>query len=157
MTTHDYPQAREDGLLVTMVADETVVYDKATHKALCLNALVTAVWEACDGESSSAVILRRIRQAGFVDAKEAVVELAIEDLQEAGLLVGPATAVDERHDPNRREVLRRLAVGAAVLPIISSILISPPVAAISCLAKNQPCSPTIPCCNSCNVHSGKCR
>jgi Coenzyme PQQ synthesis protein D (PqqD) len=46
------PRAREAGLIVRELEDETLVYDADTDRAHCLNQTAARIWKHCDGTSS---------------------------------------------------------------------------------------------------------
>jgi hypothetical protein len=134
-----YPKAREDNLLATSVGDETVIYDQLTNEASCLNTVTATVWAACDGENTLSDLLDIVRQAGFQDASEDLVILAINELAEARFLQEtPQASSSKKRDKSRRDVLRTLGKSAAIaIPVISTISIQPAVAGLSPI----PCSP----------------
>jgi len=155
-----YPIARTKNLLITKLHEETLVYDLAASRAFCMNGLMAAVWHACDGRSDLPGILDVVRRAGFVDATEATVELAIEELRQAALLSGQDQIDDKRPDEKRRDLLKKMGKSVAALPVISSVLISNAVSAASapgpCLGWHMACTPGVtPCCSpyNCNVHA----
>lgn len=45
-----HPKARFENLVIQMIADETLVYDLANHRAHCLNETAAFVWGRCTGE-----------------------------------------------------------------------------------------------------------
>ncbi|HEX8686306.1 MAG TPA: PqqD family protein, partial [Pyrinomonadaceae bacterium] len=61
------PRARAEGVVVREVAEEVLVYDLDTHRAVCLNATAAAVWRLCDGRRAPADI-RRALPAARADA-----------------------------------------------------------------------------------------
>jgi hypothetical protein len=150
------PRAKSDGLIVRRLGDETIVYDRATHHAYCLNRAASLVFHRCDGRTSSEELARQLRgelgnpteatTAGFVD-------LAFERLAEAGLLEEiPVREEQPRAErPSRREALRALGT-TAVLPVVLSALAPTPADAQTCVPRNgnctssQQCCPAAPCC-----------
>ena len=54
------PKSRMQDIVVRKLADETLVYDRKTLQASCLNSLAADVWERCDGETSVAAIAASI-------------------------------------------------------------------------------------------------
>ncbi len=107
------PKARHQDVLVHVVDQEAVVYDKTSKKAHRLNETVASVWPLLDGSRSVADL------AAELEIDESVVELTIDTLAQAGLLAdGEALPV------TRRQALARVAAAAAVglmLPAITSI------------------------------------
>jgi hypothetical protein len=164
------PEARRDGLVVKEVADEVLVYDLEAHRAHCLNRTAAVVFKHCDGRTSVAQIANHVRREMDAPADEAVVWLALDQIEKAGLL---QERVVPRSGParySRREVMRRVGVagGLAVLvPMVTSILAPTPVeAAATCVndcsgqTNGTPCSLTAPsncfCTCNANVCEGGC-
>ena len=142
-----YPKARTEGIISTKVGDETVVYDTEKNIASCLNELTTAVWVACDGNTDISSILDTVINAKYKDTTEQIVLMAIEELNQAGLLEA-ALESNEKNKGNlgRREMLRLLGTRAAkALPLVSTITVQPALAAFSlpCQGSNCPryCTP----------------
>jgi hypothetical protein len=135
------PRARREGVLASDVGDEVVLYDSKQHRGHCLNRPAAIVWRHLDGQTSIAELVRRLRDELDGPADEAMVWVALEELDRAELL-------EERlHRPaagrvSRRQVLRRLGIaaggGAVVLPAISSILAPPAHAQVSAVACGPP-------------------
>ena len=80
MDKNSLPIACKQETLTTTVGDELVVFNTATDTASCLNKFTAAVWVACDGKTSVSRLLQIISQAGFPDASEEAVCLAIDEL-----------------------------------------------------------------------------
>ena len=156
------PVARKNGLLLRELADEVVVYDQERHEAHCLNHTAAIVFRHADGRRSVADLAALLSPDAAPEA-EGLVELALGQLGEAHLLEGaPLPAPD--HGLARRDVMRRVGIGAAVLlPLVSSILApSPAEAAATCAVgalacNNQPvgtpctCGPGPPCLGVCQA------
>src|SRR5262245_6543862 len=119
------PTARTAKLTIQELADETLVLDHETGKAHCLNPAAALVWRRCDGQTCPAQLGQQL------DMPEAVVELALEQLHRRKLLEGPAPLLA------RRDVLRKLAAAAVLLPAIMSITAPTAMAAVSnpCVGK----------------------
>lgn len=114
------PCVRRDGIVVRELPEETLVYDPLSHEAHCLNRTAAAVFRAADGTRSVEEIASGLDAgaAGGVERDRAV-RLALEELDRAGLL--EAAAAD---GPSRREMLRRVGIGAAfLLPAVVSVLV----------------------------------
>jgi len=123
------PLARREGLLIRELPDELLVYDQADHRAHCLNRTAATVFRHADGTRTAAEIARLVAPEG-ADGEPAVAE-ALARLAEAGLLERrPPLA-----SPSRREALRRVGLGAAVLlPAVASVVVpSPAEAAATCI------------------------
>lgn len=140
------PVARTEGLVVRPIGDETLVYDTRLHRAHCLNRTAALVFRLCDGTRTASEIAVLIG-AGPA-ANDGPVEAALELLAEAGLLASPPVT-GGRLGTSRREVLRRVGLGAALLaPIVTSLVVpSPAEAAATCIPQSactdakfgQPC------------------
>ncbi len=123
------PLARLDDLVVRDLRDEVVVYDTRSHQAHCLNRTAAFVFRHADGRRTAAQIAVLLGPG----ADEGLVHAALDQLSEAGLLeAGPAPAAP---GPSRREVLRQVGLGAAVLaPAVASLLVPTPAeAAATCI------------------------
>jgi hypothetical protein len=123
------PRAREDGLVVRELEDETLVYDLERHRAHCLNASAARVWRLCDGTRDAAEIAAQLEVAGPSGAAVELVWLALDQLGRRHLL---RERITRRASPrSRREIVRRLGVAAAV-PLVASILAPTAVEAGAC-------------------------
>jgi hypothetical protein len=147
------PVAREDGLLVEPVGEETVVYDTKTREAHCLSPLSAVVFANCDGDTTidqlASLASERLGQpvevAGVLDA--------LAQLEERELMAVPAK---RRGDLTRREMLRKSAAvagGAAMAPLITSVSAPPAIAALTATCANLLCCP---CCTNSNLNKEEC-
>ncbi len=137
------PTARRDGLLSRELQGEVVVYDLERHEAHCLNPAAAIVFRHSDGQTSVADIAGRLHTELELPPDERLVWLALERLDEAGLLERPP-------DPtgwSRRETVRRMVLGLSVLlPAVTSILVPTPAeAAVTCRAATS-CTSAGPAC-----------
>jgi len=122
------PSVRRDGIVVRDLPGETLVYDRRRHEAHCLNRTAAAVFRAADGTRTVGDIAAAL-DAGAASAaeREAAVNTALGELDRAGLLDSPAG-----DGPTRREVMRRVGVGAALLlPAVVSVLAPTPAEALA--------------------------
>ncbi len=138
------PLARRDGLLIRELPGELLVYERDEHRAHCLNGTAAAVFKNADGTRTVADLALLIAPPGERGEGEAVVAEALACLADAGLLEdGPAAG-----RWSRREVVRRVGIGTALLlPVVASVVApSPAEAAASCVdhctgvPDNTPCS-----------------
>jgi hypothetical protein len=131
------PMARQNGLVVQEMPDEVLVYDLDTNKAHCLNGSAAFVWKNCDGSNSVTDIVRQFESNGRGKVTEDFVWLAIDQLNENGLL---ANSVAPRFQgQSRRQVLKTIGLASMVaVPVIAS-LVAPQQAlgAISCACTNS--------------------
>jgi hypothetical protein len=132
------PNAREKGLVVQDLPDETLVYDLERHKAHCLNRTAAAVWRLCDGKRDEAALARLLEKELGTAADEDIVRLALRDLNRARLLREPFAADQPL---SRRRLIRRLGESIA-LPLVVSI-VSPTAAQAASCKLTQPISPSV--------------
>ena len=147
------PERRRDGLVVTPLEGEVLVYDLDRHRAHCLNETAARVFERCDGQTSVRDLARALPAAGRGPAGESVVWLALERLDKAHLLRdAPRAGGRPAKRLSRRELIRGAAVASALLlPVITSVVAPTPAeAAATCVANcaakpfGTPCSSTAP-------------
>jgi hypothetical protein len=121
------PRVRRDGLVVRELPGETVVYDRDSHEAHCLDRTAAAVFRAADGTRTVEEIAAALGTDAPPAAREPAARAALHALAGAGLLDGPAGG-----GPSRREVLRRVGIGAAFLaPVVLSVLAPTPAEALA--------------------------
>lgn len=114
VTTSDHQLADDSGLGL-------LVYDPRNDSGHVLNAATRVVFLALDGATSRDDLARRVAAATGLPADPAIVDLALSDLDDAGLLAEPAPVPGGL---SRRSVIARLAVGAAAvaaLPLVESV------------------------------------
>jgi hypothetical protein len=130
------PVARKGGLVVRDLADEVVVYDTERHEAHCLNRTAAVVFRHADGQRDVSDLAALLDPDGTSGA-EGFVEMALAQLGEARLL---ENAPPSGFEPGlaRRDAMRRVGLGAAILlPLVTSILApSPAEAAATCVDGN---------------------
>ena len=138
------PVARRDGLLTRDLKDELLVYSRDEHRAHCLNHTAATVFKNADGTRTVADLARLVAPEADRTASEAVVGETLARLAEAGLLEGDPAATGW----SRRDVVRRVGIGAAILlPAVASIVAPTPAeaaatCATSCASKpdGTPCT-----------------
>jgi len=156
------PETRRSGLVVRELPDEVVVYDLEQHRAHCLNRTAALVFKNADGTRTRADLVRLLGPG----ATDAVVALALEELQAAGLLVPSPESQPRGEGMSRRELARRVGLAAAiVLPaVITMVAPTPAEASASCTnnCAGRPvgtlCSSfgANPCTDTCTCSSGGC-
>ena len=87
-----FPAARNEGLLVETVGDETVVYDLASKEAHCLKPLAAAVFTHADGRTSAEELANKVEADLGEPITEAQVREAIAQLEASALLDVPSIA-----------------------------------------------------------------
>lgn len=121
-TVINHPVARQEGILVESVGDETVLYDVRTKEAHCLKALAAATYAYADGRNTTADIAELASYRLGHPVTEAEVADAISQLGDCGLL---DTTLVIREGISRRDAVKRIgAVAGAVAaaPLITSIV-----------------------------------
>jgi hypothetical protein len=148
------PFARTEELIVKDLPEEVLVYDSISHKAYCLNRSSALVWRNCDGKMTVAEAARLLEKELQMPICEDVVWFALRQLDESRLLADrlPKPGIQGMA---RREVMRKIAIAAAV-PLVLSITSSPASAAASCAGSGQPCNPTMLCCPPFICAAGTC-
>ena len=132
------PQAKTTDLVVRELPDEELVYDLKTQQAHCLNKTAAAVWKQCDGKKTIEEIAAILQQETNTLVNETMVKVALHQLSRANLLEQPADFWIERPSLLRREVLRRIGLGAvAALPLVTSIIAPSSAQAMSCGGTNN--------------------
>jgi len=152
------PVARRKGLVVRELPGELLVYDLERHQAHCLNETAAVVFRAADGHRSVLDIAEHLAGSSGSEADAEVVRMALERLADARLLESAAEA-EARPGMSRRDAMRRVGLGAAVLlPVVTSVLAPTPTeAAATCVSScsgqpnGTPCScfSSDPCTESC--------
>ncbi|MFL5906593.1 MAG: hypothetical protein ACJ75Z_03225 [Solirubrobacterales bacterium] len=137
-----HPVARDEGLLVEELTDETVVFDEVTKEAHCLSPLAAIVFANCDGSTtiSELATLATERLGEPVDESHVIDALA--QLQDRDLL-----SVPPRDGFNRRQMIGKSAVAAggafAGASLITSIMAPAAIASNSANCRDVTCCP---CC-----------
>lgn len=111
-------QARVDGLIVTDVGEDLVVYDDDRQAIHTLNPLAATIWRRCDGTTSEE------QMAAALGVSADTIAAAITLLHNALLITGTAgdrTPSPRPHAVSRRRVMRQAGVAGIALPAIVSI------------------------------------
>jgi coenzyme PQQ synthesis protein D (PqqD) len=135
------PRARKDGLIVKELEDELLVYDRESNKAHTLNKTAAMIWKQCDGQTRVNNLRARLETAGVV-FDETLIWHALDQLSKASLLDEQIKRPPEFRRLSRRELIRRVGVVAASLPVVVSIVAPNVFAAASC---TQTCLVIINC------------
>ena len=143
------PQARKEGLVVQRVEGEVLVYDTDRHKAHCLNETAAAVWKHCDGKTTVDEMTRLLETQLGTPIERNVLEFGLDELEKAHLLEEPMSRASDGTGISRREVMRRIGIGAAVaLPLVTSIIAPRAANAINCRTTGQACTTNAQCCSN---------
>ena len=126
------PLARRDGLLIRELPGELLVYERDEHRAHCLNGTAAVVFKNADGTRTVTDLALLVAPPGEQAEGRAVVAEALARLAEAGLLEGDPAATGW----SRRDVVRRVGIGAAILlPAVASVVAPTPAeAAVTCVS-----------------------
>jgi hypothetical protein len=121
------PRSLTQGFSLQQVGQETLVYDEQRHRAYCLDAVASAVWQLSNGERTiSAIAEEAGLQVGRAVDTDAVL-VALAQLDKNGLLAhrqmqGDAPDLVAAGELSRRAMIGRLGVGAAlIVPVVAAI------------------------------------
>lgn len=142
------PRAREEELIVRDLTDEVLVYDRARHRAYCLNRTAALVWRLCDGRTTPSRMARLVENELGAPIDESIVWLALARLEKSRLLQEQVTPRPVERI-SRRDVMKKAGLAAMIsLPLVTSIVA--PTAAqaqTTCIIKIFDCSKAkIGCC-----------
>lgn len=113
--------ARQNGIVVQEMPDEVLVYDLDSNKAHCLNQSAALVWKSCNGSNSVTDIVKQFESNGAGKVTEDFVWLAIDQLNENGLL--QHDVAPRFQGQSRRQVLKTIGLASMVaLPVIASLV-----------------------------------
>lgn len=132
-------RARIDDLLVTQTGDDLLIYDRATQALHHLDSLSSWVWRSLDAHSSLNALTASAQTAFPGRVTSESVAMALRQLHEAGLLEGDVPIAEGQ---SRRTLLKRAAVGGAMLPAIASITV-PMAAAAQSTECTTPPNPSV--------------
>src|ERR1043166_6198475 len=137
----NFPKRRKTGLILREIGGETLIYDKKTLKASCLDGLAADIWRQCDGRTSTATIARSVSSKRQEEVDEQAVWLALEKLGKSDLLERTVeTPAFLAARTSRRNAMKAIGVGGAVASVTTIVV--PSIAdAASCLPSGSPCTP----------------
>jgi hypothetical protein len=139
------PKTRSTRLLVEELVEELLIYDVDRNEVHCLNGPAVQVWKLCNGERTISEIATALNTDLDHEAAETLVWSAIEQFAEKHLLdvaEDVPLAAHRPQDLTRRQMLLRLGVVVAALPLVDSI-VSPEAALAQSLGStaNTPTTP----------------
>ena len=145
------PHARSQGLVITDVDDEVLVYDKERDQAHCLNQTAALVWKYSNGKRTVAEIAQRMENKLHSPVDEQIVWYALQQLEKDHLLKEEISHPSEMREVTRREFVKQMgaATVAVTVPIIISLTAPKAAFAVSCLPEGQPCTSGTQCCDGC--------
>jgi Coenzyme PQQ synthesis protein D (PqqD) len=121
---------RVENVQTERAADEILVLKEESLEAHALNQSAAAVYDLCDGKTSKSEMAAEIHRRTGLPADEEIVDLALSELVETGLVV--LNDPESRSAVTRRSLIRRLALSSTLvlmLPIIETIAVPPAEAA----------------------------
>ena len=155
MRTKIAPRARSEGLLVQELSQELLVYDTERHKAHCLNTTAAFIWKHCDGRRSVHEIAQHLEKTLGTSIDEDVVWCALSQLEKDHLLEKKIEWPAGTERISRRELVRRLGIGAAIaIPIVTSIIAPKAAYAGSPTCNPTPCTSPLQCSAPCTGCQG---
>jgi hypothetical protein len=144
------PHARQVGLIVRELEDETLIFDIDANKAHCLNQTAAMVWKHCDGVSPVSQVCESLSREFKTRIEEKVVWYALQQLHKGNLLEQkiemPAPFMIA--GMSRRQMVRTLGLAAIVaVPLVTSIVAPTPAQAATCKASGASCGTSAQCCS----------
>ena len=116
------PRTLGKDLTIQHVGEETLIYDESRHLAFCLNRTSAAVWTRCDGTRNTSQIAADLRADFDRPVSNEIVEIALQQMQDHGLLEACQLSNAARPVPasmSRRSMMSKAGAGAvAMLPMI---------------------------------------
>jgi hypothetical protein len=150
------PRKRTERLLTAEVEGEIVAYDLDRLRAHRLSETAAAVFELADGARTVDEIAAAVRARFGIPRPLPLVQLALQALDRAHLLVRDPAVARPPRALTRRRLLKRIAVAAALLPVVSSLTAPTALAAASSVSSGE-CVLTVPPCPNlpCSDQPGK--
>jgi hypothetical protein len=154
MKKHITPKARKESLVIQESDNEILIYDLESNKAVCLNETSALIWQACDGNNEVSDITALVGKQLNSPVNDDFVWLALDQLKKENLIENKDEVAIDFNGMSRREVIKKVGMGAMIaLPIVSS-LVAPtaakagtPGACGSICNNNGEC--TMAVCNTC--------
>src|SRR2546428_7729598 len=140
------PHARKEELVVRELTDEVLVYDLDRDKAHCLNKTAALIWKLCDGKKTAAEMAALAQEKLNAPISVEIVWHALDQLEKFHLLQNQMNYRARPAWTSRREMVRKLGLAAATLPVIISIVAPTAVQAATCVGQGGQCSITADCC-----------
>jgi hypothetical protein len=133
---------RVEDVQVERTADEILVLKEGSLEAHALNQSAATVYDLCDGNTSKSEMAAEIHRRTGLPADEEIVDLALSELVETGLVV--LDDPESRSPVTRRTLIRRLALSstlALMLPVVETVAV-PPVDAQVLISPSRVKTPT---------------
>jgi hypothetical protein len=150
------PAARQARLVVQELPDEVLIYDLDRDKAHCLNQTAAFIWKHCDGRTTPAELAQRFEKEFGTIADEAMIWLALDQLEKFNLLEGRLERPAVLNRLSRRTLMRSMGLAAMIaVPLVTSMSIPAVQAFSSCAQNGDSCFGNGNCCsNNCESTAG---
>jgi hypothetical protein len=135
------PHARDEGLVIHELPDETLVYDLKRHRAHSLNRTAAWIWRRCDGRTSVNDLAVLMERELKLSCSEEAVWLALNRLGRAHLLRHRMSCPPNAVRSSRRALVRHLMM-AGGLALVTSIVAPEAAHAASACASQTPVNTT---------------
>jgi hypothetical protein len=117
--------------IVQHVGTETLLYDEIRHKAFCLNQVSGLIWKLAEKRLTLKQLADQASSELQHPVSEEIIRFALVDLNRDGLLE-PGLESADLIAPSRREMVKKLGVGAALMmPLVTSVFAPTPAFAAS--------------------------
>lgn len=144
------PRARRVGLNVQIMGQEVLLFDAIHETAHALNGPAAFVWQHADGTRTVDDIARAMSREFGAPADAQVVWYALEQLKKRQLLEMNSRVPIQWQGMTRRQFLTRVTAGAALLAVVTTIVVPSPAHAqsVACLPEHALCADQpLPCCD----------
>ena len=145
------PRSRRAALAIERLGTETLVYDLARHRALCLNRSAALVWRLCNGRRSIAQIAGRVRKTLGRPIPHDVIWWTVDRLSRARLLTRRVHAPADVRGWTRRDLLRKLGMAGGVVLLPKILVVLAPT-----VAQAASGTTAAACWNNPTANAGKC-
>jgi hypothetical protein len=123
MSKNKKPLSRKDEIVVQEVDGEVLIYDLRANKAFCLNETSALIWHACDGSRDVPALSKFVTKRLNAPANEDLVWLALDQLAKEKLLDAIPESDGRFAGMSRREVIRKVGLGAAIsIPVVAGLV-----------------------------------
>jgi hypothetical protein len=145
-TEQTKPQVRSEGLVIQELSNEVLIYDLERDKAHCLNQTAAIIWKNCDGKTSVSQLAQILARESGLPANDELVWLALEQFSKAKLLPDAVKQSEGKKPMTRREVIKRIGLGAAAaIPVVTSIVAPMAAQAATLFPPGNPCTSPAQC------------
>src|SRR6185295_6250011 len=162
-TGKQWALARNDELVVQDLPEEVLIYDLKSNKAHCLNKTAAFIWRHCDGHTTAEEIAKMMEEEWRTPVTEDAVWFAVNKLSKAELLQQRIVLPEAKAGMTRRSAMRRLGLGALLVPVVMTIVsptamagASVPPECVSCTSFGAGANRANTCPPICNTVTGCC-